>query len=1077
MFSASFLRRHPLLCLAAVLFAGIAGWIGYFLATFDLDHYRDQLAAELGNRLQVPVRLGEAHLELREAGIAFSFADLAIGSEQTATELRAPKLWLQLAWHGLLFGRLILTEVALDTPHLRIDRPPLDPAQETPPAGSFPLELLEGAHIRRIEIHRGSADFAWSQAGGEQRTLSLRGVDIEASDFGPGNISTFNVTGNLQGERDAARLACKGSVELPAAGSLREADWDLAVEGRSLDLAELSGLLPARLGIGASGEALFSLFAKGNLADGLALQAKLTGRQLQLRIERTLHQPRPFDHLQLAGTWQREGGLQRLRQLRLQLDDLRLDGDLSVQTAAGAYHIKGTLGNGALPVDTLRPWIPPSGFGQPALWQRLRPGGLLVLRHAAFAVELPAATDEPGRFSFDTLDGEARNLTWLLGQGKVALLTTMGFRLGNGEWQIHHGTGTIAGLPVAFSGTVKRQDGAPPQLAFSLSGKGAAAELARLWPDGLPPELDLAGEVKVLGQATGTPEQLVVDARLDLSALQLSYGDGLQLPTTAGAALSLRGQLTPTTLVIDRGTLNCPPLNGSLAGTVDWSGPAAIALTARVELADLTAARQQIPVLDRLQLRGGMALELSANGPLDALQTRTALELRDIVIPTRGIVADISQLNGRLVPDGQGVRSEKLTARLGKSPVILQARIADLASPRLELGVKASTIRADELIFHSDRALLRDLSGQLLIDRDGIDFTPVHVRLDGGTRATVRGSIKDFAAPRVDLDISGDYADIEEIIALWTDESATARTARKARHSASPHGAFPPVRIKASAKSGNLYGMKFTGATALIVPTAQQLLIHPLDFSVGEGYCTTQVLVDFSGKFSRLRVSGHVEDVDAYAVYNELLGRKSILRGTLRGDFHLQGEFGDSGFLPTTRGNFSVAVRDGVLRHSPILGTVFSLLNVSQLFTLQLPDVSREGVPFSLLTAEVRLDKGIFSSDDLVIDSNAMSMSYVGQFDMVRDDLDLLLVVKPLGTIDKVVSRLPIAGWILGGKERALITAQFKIGGSAENPKIEAIPITAISKGVLGIFQRTLGLPLKLVEDPAILWGGGGEKN
>ena len=50
------------------------------------------------------------------------------------------------------------------------------------------------------------------------------------------------------------------------------------------------------------------------------------------------------------------------------------------------------------------------------------------------------------------------------------------------------------------------------------------------------------------------------------------------------------------------------------------------------------------------------------------------------------------------------------------------------------------------------------------------------------------------------------------------------------------------------AREGDLYSMKFANAKALIVPTAGQLLIHPLDFNIGEGYCTTQVLVDYSGK-------------------------------------------------------------------------------------------------------------------------------------------------------------------------------------------------------------------------------------
>jgi uncharacterized protein YhdP len=339
----------------------------------------------------------------------------------------------------------------------------------------------------------------------------------------------------------------------------------------------------------------------------------------------------------------------------------------------------------------------------------------------------------------------------------------------------------------------------------------------------------------------------------------------------------------------------------------------------------------------------------------------------------------------------------------------------------------------------------------------------------------VTGTIRNFAEPTADLAISGEYANVEEIIGLWTAESPAAEAARKARSAGTVHKPLPPIRIQVEAKAGDLYSMKFSNAKALIVPTSEHLLIHPLDFNVGDGYCNTQVLVDFAGKASVIRVSGHVENVDAYEVYNELLDRKSIMRGTLRGDFYLQGNLGKGRFLPSSYGNVHATVRDGVMRHSPVLSTLFSLLNVSQLFQFRLPDVNLEGLPFNRLTTELTIDQGVISTENLVIDSNAMNMSYVGQYDMVGDELDLLVVAKPLGTVDKVVTRLPIAGWILGGKEQALITAQFKVTGPAEKPKVDAIPISAISKGVLGVFQRTLSLPLKLIEDPAILWGGGGK--
>lgn len=1069
------LRRHPYLCLAGLLLTAAALWIGYFLATFDLDRYRNQIAQELSKRLQTPVRLGEAHLELREGGIAFRFTELHAGSEQTPMELTARQLWLQLAWHGLLLGRPILTEVALDAPRLRITPAPLPIAEEPPPSNQFSLESLSALRVRRVEIHQGVVDFSWRHRSGTEHSLALGNVSVELADLGLARTIAFDATGDLLGQKEPARLAINGSFELPATGSLRDATWNLALTAKAIDAAQLAGLLSDHVDVSAEGAGDLDLFIKGSASSGVTFQTELIGRQLRVIPEVSPGQALPLKHLQIAGTWRQDGSTHHLRQLAVLLDDLRLAGEVTVHASADARQINGSLSNCTLPLDTLRRWLPRDLSENNPLLAKLRPGGSLSLRSAAFRALLPASVEERSSWSFDRLDGEAKELAWSIGKDKTAELATLTLLLEQGKWQFQNGSATVAGLPVAFSGTITPQTEAPAQLSFQVDGSGTAAQLAALWPKPLPPELVLTGNLKMQGRLSGTTEQMLVDARMDLALLDLRYGEQLHLPPTPGANFTLQGQSTRTSLTIDRADLVLPPANGQLSGKIDWSAPPVVELMARLELLDLTAAHELAPSLGKLQLRGGAALDLTASGPADSVQVRSSLELRDVIIPTRGVVADISQLNGRLLQDGKGIRSEKLTARLGKSPVILQARVADLASPRLELGVKASAVRADELIFHSDRTVLHDLSGQLLLDRDGIAFMPVNVRLAGGTRAAVRGSVKDFANPRVELEIAGDFAKVEEIIGLWTDQSPAAKAARQARPQKDA-ARFPAIRIQVTAKQGDLYGMKFSSASALIVPTKGQLLIHPLDFKVGEGYSTAQVLVDFSGDNTLLRVSGHAENVDAYAVYNELLDRKSIMRGSLRGDFYIQGELGKPGFLPTSFGNFNVAVSDGIMRHSPVLSTIFSLLNVSQLFTLQLPDVSSEGVPFTLLTAEARIDKGVVRSENLVIDSNAMSMSYVGEYDMVGDDLDLLIVVKPLGTIDKVVSNLPIAGWILGGEERALITAQFKVTGPAGKPDVAAIPISAISKGVLGIFQRTLSLPLKLIDDPAILWGGGGEK-
>ncbi|MEJ2700329.1 MAG: hypothetical protein P8Z70_11805, partial [Desulfuromonadales bacterium] len=79
---------------------------------------------------------------------------------------------------------------------------------------------------------------------------------------------------------------------------------------------------------------------------------------------------------------------------------------------------------------------------------------------------------------------------------------------------------------------------------------------------------------------------------------------------------------------------------------------------------------------------------------------------------------------------------------------------------------------------------------------------------------------------------------------------------------------------------------------------------------------------------------------------------------------------------------------------------------------------------------------------------------------------------------DKIVTNIPIAGWILTGKEKALFTVYFRIKGKSEDPEVIPIPVTSVSEKVLGIFKRVFQLPGKVITDMGeILGGGKSEKN
>jgi uncharacterized protein YhdP len=280
------------------------------------------------------------------------------------------------------------------------------------------------------------------------------------------------------------------------------------------------------------------------------------------------------------------------------------------------------------------------------------------------------------------------------------------------------------------------------------------------------------------------------------------------------------------------------------------------------------------------------------------------------------------------------------------------------------------------------------------------------------------------------------------------------------------------VLIDARVKEGVLGPLNFQNAAGEIGYRDGVLTIFPLRFDAGAGRCTGQVEVARQpGGSSLLKMSGHLENFDAAAVQHEILKMRGLITGTLKGDFYLEGEPG-SNFLRSSLGGFSLQIKDGVLRKFPFLSKVFSLLNVSQILSFNLPDMSQEGMPFNRLKSNFSLKKGILTTDELFVDSNAMNLSLVGNADLAEKKLDLVLGVKPLRTVDKIVTQIPIAGWLLTGEEKALITAHFEIKGESEDPEVTPIPITSVSEQVLGIFKRVLGLPGKVVTDVGDLLQG-----
>ncbi|MDY0212027.1 MAG: AsmA-like C-terminal domain-containing protein [Desulfuromonadaceae bacterium] len=476
---------------------------------------------------------------------------------------------------------------------------------------------------------------------------------------------------------------------------------------------------------------------------------------------------------------------------------------------------------------------------------------------------------------------------------------------------------------------------------------------------------------------------------------------------------------------------------------------------------DLDSLSRRIRILEKMELGGKVDLDYHIkNTPASNWHGYGDLSLHDCSIAPAHILGRIHHINGVAQLDNLRVFAPELNLKLGEDSPVMRATayIADLRSPVADIHAFGDGIVANDLIFSSKDALLHNLRGHLKIHATGIDFVSASVDLEQGTHAEVSGILR-FATPNLDLDIHAPYADIDEVIALWS--SAEDKTEQQ-NETAPSNGIAPTLPfdetmfIHASVDAGVFSGFGFQQATGKINIQEGQLRIEPLNFRADDGTGSSQILVNTHVGY--IKIQGNLNNIDADKVYSQIFKDLGLITGSLTGAFSLHGPIG-SQFIPNANGIFKVEIRDGVLRKFKFLSKAFSLLNVAQLFKMRLPDMAVEGMPFSHLSADLSMKNGVLYSDNLLIRSDAMNLALTGNFNLPQMHFDVDMGVNPLGTVDSVFSKIPVAGWILTGDKNALITVEFAIKGPVQDPIVSMNPLSSVSNQVLGILKRTLLLP------------------
>lgn len=161
-------------------------------------------------------------------------------------------------------------------------------------------------------------------------------------------------------------------------------------------------------------------------------------------------------------------------------------------------------------------------------------------------------------------------------------------------------------------------------------------------------------------------------------------------------------------------------------------------------------------------------------------------------------------------------------------------------------------------------------------------------------------------------------------------------------------------------------------------------------------------------------------------------------------------------------GTFNLWVQNGIIRRSSVIIRVLDFLSLNNILDRRPDSVSGEGFYFEDLQNKSTITNGSLSLDYFKMKSPVFNALAGGSIDLPSGRLDIDLGAQPLGTIDTLISHIPIVGHILTGKNKTVMVYRFKIGGSLRHPEIKYQPFKHMGKSALAYFRRILLTPGRL---------------
>ncbi|MBJ6751963.1 DUF3971 domain-containing protein [Geomonas anaerohicana] len=1046
------IRAWLLPLLATILTIVVLG-VSLLPRLLDLDTYKADILAQVKSSLKRDLQYQTGAFTMRLTP-AFTFTGVTIKEKDGSTDFAtADRLTVKIAILPLLRREIVLSRIELDRPTLRLwrDRQGVFNISDllTPSGGEAPG--IRGVELKKALIH--FTDYAFSE---QPVVTELSDTDLFLSRITRGRDCDFKLNGQLASGRSKVPIHLSGVAGIPAAGV---PFTSMAVHGKvktgPIDVGHFwpyySRFVPFK---SLSGQLELDASIKGHLN---AFKGKTEFRFTRMNLD----YPQVF-HARLTPKSFKGSCSLELTQRDLDIDHVKVDLD--------GYKVSGKVKLSDLHSGDLRITATASSnsFNLRDYHQYI-PYGIIVDDTAHFIEQ--KITGGVYRLDQGRLDGRVSQILHMergqnynilyvkahvedgvvnYGSGIPIFTGIKGqLELAGKDFFLKGMTGRFGTSPLTLEGRITDYPlDRPCQYPFTAKVQPRQPEVVWLLGKGIS-SFTTNSILNLKGEGGTSLYKLSGDS--DLATAAYGFKDLVAKPAGRTNSVSFAMEFDKEQFRITSLHYLLPPAALSATAASRYDGP--VTFDIKTNQFQSTEVGQLVPMVKKYHPTGLVQLLLHAAGPdMDRLTWSGSVGLAGVTLKPGDKIKPLTGVNGTVKVNGETFETSQLQVRLGNTSINGRGVLTGTQNPSWQLTFSSPSVDPADLGFATGGAPVRveRVQGNLTYQKDNLQITSLSGSL-GKSSLQVKGSVKELQQhPLAELVVGASYLNPDDLMPLFGGPGGDGQLT---------------VRAHVTATEGKIKDFPFQHLRTSVFYENHVLQLLPFEFNSFEGEVTGRLRSDLTAP-ARHTLSCTVQKVSAAALLHSLGVKKQEVTGaiSLQGDLNVRGETA-ADFKRSIQGNVKLRIERGSIRKFSTLSKIFSILNVSQLFKGQLPDMVSGGMPFNKITGDIAFSNGVATTQNLFVDSNAMNISAVGKVDLVKDELDLNVGVQPLQTVDKVVSKIPIFGWILTGKDKSLITTYFEAKGRIEDPQVTAVPVKSLAKGVFNIFKRVFELPARLITD------------